>query len=120
MEWIREKVSWTLGKWMTIIFSDEIQCYWHDLRKEEQAFSKRLFGGGSVMIWGVFSSNGKAELVVMKGRQNAQKYVEVLETSLRPFGKVHHGQDFILHQDNASIHTTKVTIAWFDVKMLPY
>ena len=69
---------------MTIIFSDEkrinldgldgIQWYWHDLGKKEQVFFKRL-GGGSVMIWRVFSANGRAELVVMEGRQNAQKYV---------------------------------------------
>ena len=25
-----------------------------DLRKEEQLFSKRPFGGGSVIVWGVF------------------------------------------------------------------
>ena len=66
---------------MTIIFSDEkkfnldgpggIHCYWHDLRKEEQVFYKRPFGGGSVMIWGAFS----AELVVMERRRNVQKYV---------------------------------------------
>ena len=47
------------------------------------------------MIWGAFSANGKAELVVIEGRQNAQKYVEVLETSLLPFAEVHHGLDFI-------------------------
>ena len=101
MEWVKEKVSWTLGKWITIIFSDQekfnldgpdgIQCYWHDLRKEEQVFSKSPFGGGFAMIWGTFSANGKAESVVMKGRQNAQKYVEVLETRLLPFAEVHHG-----------------------------
>ena len=81
-----------MGKWTTIIFFDkkkfnldgfdEIQCYWHDLRKEEQVFSKRPFGGGSVVIRGAFSANGKGELAVIEGRQNAQKYVEVLETKL--------------------------------------
>ena len=79
--------------------------YWYDLRKEEQVFSKRPFGGGSVMIWGSFSANSKAELVAMEGRQNAQKYAEVLETSLLHFAEVHRGQDFIFQRDNASIHT---------------
>jgi hypothetical protein len=126
LEWVKEKVSWTLGKWMTVIFSDEnkfnldgpdgIQCYWHDLRKEKQVFSKRPFGGGSVMIWGAFSANGKAELVIMEGRQNAQKYVEVLEKSMLPFAEDNHGQDFIFQQDNAAIHTARATKAWFEDK----
>ena len=99
-EWLEEKVSWTLGKWTTIRFSDEkfnldgpdgILCYWHDLRKEEQVFSKRPFGIGSAMIWGTVSANGKAELVVMEGRKKSQKYVEVLKTSLLPFSELHHG-----------------------------
>ena len=29
---------------------DGSQCYWHDLRKEKQLFSKRLFEGGSFMV----------------------------------------------------------------------
>ena len=123
----KEKVSWTLGKWMTIVFSDEnkfnledrpdeIQCYWYDLRKEEQVFSDRPFGGGSVMIWGAFSVNGKAELVVIEGRQNVQKYVKVLETSLLPFLKYIMARTSIFQQDNASIYTAKVTKAWFEDK----
>ena len=52
----------------------------------------------------------------MKGHQNAQKFVEVLETSLLPFAEVHHDQDFIFKQDNAFIHTAKVTKAWFEDK----
>ena len=68
------------------------------------------------MIWGAFSANGIAELVVVEERQNAQKYVNVLETSLFPFDEVHHGQDFIFQQNNASINTAKVTKAWFKYK----
>ena len=63
------------------------------------------FGGWSVMIWGASSANSKAELVVMEGHQNVHKYIEVLDTSLLPFAEVHHGQDFVLQRDNASIHT---------------
>ena len=58
-----------------MVFSDEkkfnldgpdgSQCYWHDLRKEKQLYSKRPFWGGSVMVWGTFSASGKADLIVM-------------------------------------------------------
>ncbi len=65
--------------WTNIIFSDEKKCnldapdgwqyYWHDLRKEEQYFSKRASGGGSVMVWATFSAQGKTQIPFLKGSQ---------------------------------------------------
>ena len=81
VDWVKKKVTWTKEKWETGVFSDEkkfnldgpdgSQCYWHDLRMEKQLFSKRLFGEGSVMVWGAFAASGKADLVVMEGKQNS-------------------------------------------------
>ena len=42
--------------------------YWHDVRKEKQLFSKILFGGRSVMVWGAFSVSRKVDLEVMEGK----------------------------------------------------
>ena len=56
---------------------DSFQYYWRDLRKDEQIFGRRPFGGGSLMIWEAFSAEGKASLVLMKGRQNSERYTEV-------------------------------------------
>ena len=77
----KEKVTRTKEKWETVVLShekkfkldepDSFQCYWHDLRKEKQLFSKRPFGRGSAMIWGAFSASGKADLVMMEGKQNS-------------------------------------------------
>jgi len=63
--------------WTVVIFSDEKkfnldgpdgwQYYWHKLGKEEQIYSKRQNGGGSVMVWGAFSSKGKSELRILEG-----------------------------------------------------
>ena len=60
VDWVKKKVTGTKEKWETVVFSDEkkfnldgpdgSQSYWDDLRKEKQLFSKRLFGGGSVMV----------------------------------------------------------------------
>ena len=84
VDWEKKKVTWTKEKWETVVFSDEkkfnlygpdgSQYYWHDLRKK-QLFSKRLFGGGSVMVWRAFSASG----IVMEGKQNFAWYINVLE-----------------------------------------
>ena len=60
------------------------QCYWHDLRKK-QLFSKRPSGGGSVKVLGAFSATGKADLVVIEGKQKSALYINVLEEGLFPF-----------------------------------
>ena len=80
VDWVTKKVIWTMEKWETM-FSDEkkfnldgpnsFQCYWHDLRKEKQLFSKRLLRGESVVVWGAFSVSWKGDLVVMEGKQNS-------------------------------------------------
>ena len=69
-EGMQEEVQWNARNWSKVIFSNEkkfnldgpdrCQFYWHDLRKVEQTFSKRPFGGGSLIIWRAFSIKGKA------------------------------------------------------------
>ena len=61
---------------------DGSQCYWQDLRKEKQLFSKRLGRGGSVMVWGTFSASGKTDLEVKEKKQNSAEYINVLEKNL--------------------------------------
>ncbi|KAL7723243.1 hypothetical protein ACLKA6_012750 [Drosophila palustris] len=80
--------------WNTIIFSDEkkwnldgpdgSRCYWRDLRKDPIYFSKRNFGGGSVMVWGAFTSKATLELQFTSSRMNSKEYIGVLECSLLP------------------------------------
>uniref|UniRef100_A0A915CR11 Transposase Tc1-like domain-containing protein n=1 Tax=Ditylenchus dipsaci TaxID=166011 RepID=A0A915CR11_9BILA len=65
LEFARLHMSWT-HEWESVIFSDEkkfnldgpdgFSYYWRDLRKEPRFFSKRNFGGGSVMVWLGFSA----------------------------------------------------------------
>ncbi|KAL7725076.1 hypothetical protein ACLKA6_010350 [Drosophila palustris] len=81
--------------WNTIIFSDEkkwnldgpdgSRCYWRDLRKDPIYFSKRNFGGGSVMVWGAFTSKATLELQFTSSRMNSKEYIGVLECSLLPY-----------------------------------
>ncbi|KAH9132097.1 hypothetical protein LEN26_007520 [Aphanomyces euteiches] len=58
------------NEWRSVVFSDEkkfnlngpdgYQFYWHDLRKEQEVYSKRVSGGGSVMIWAGMSFAGRS------------------------------------------------------------
>jgi hypothetical protein len=71
-----------------VIFSDEKKwnldgpdgqrSYWHDLRKEPLIFSKRNFGGGSVMTWAAFSGYGKVGLALTSSKMNSADYQQVV------------------------------------------
>jgi hypothetical protein len=82
-----------------IIFSDEkkfnldgpdgCRFYWRDLRKDQRYFSKRNFGGGSLMVWGAFSFCGVLPLAFISCRMDSCEYQNVLETNLLPFIRRH-------------------------------
>lgn len=109
-----------------MVFSDEkklnldgpdgFQCYWHDLRKEQQLCTKRNFGGGSLMLWAGFSMNGKTHLCKCNGRMNSEKYLAMLEAELITFTDDKMDGDFVFQQDNASIHVSHQFRAWFEDK----
>ena len=68
------------------------------------------------MIWGAFSAEGKASLVLIKGRQNSAKYTEVLEESLIPLLGEFHQNEAVFQHDNAAIHTSKHKREWLTAK----
>lgn len=119
-----EKQLLDSNTWNKVIFSDEkkfnldgpdgFRYYWHDLRKEEKIHSKRQFGGGSIMVWAGISLKGRTELFMTEGTINSQVYTKILTEKLLPFTKEHYKRGFIFQQDNASIHTSKVTKAFLE------
>jgi transposase len=125
VSWAESVISWN-QEWKTVLFSDEKkfnldgpdgwQFYWHDLRKEPQYFSKRVQGGGSLMVWAAFGYKGKSSLAVMTGRQDATAYQQVLQQHLIPCGRRIGGNNWRFQQDNAPIHTAASTKQWFSTK----
>ncbi|VDL68282.1 unnamed protein product, partial [Nippostrongylus brasiliensis] len=61
---------------------DGYRHYWRDLRQPPMVFSRRNFGGGSLMIWGGFYSSGKLKLSSSSCQMDSLEYQGVLESSL--------------------------------------
>ncbi|PIC48847.1 hypothetical protein B9Z55_007677 [Caenorhabditis nigoni] len=110
-----------------IVFSDEKKfnldgpdgnCfYWRDLRQDPRIFSRRNFGGGSVMLWGAFCHNKKLELKFTSSRMDSSEYQNVLQSSLVPFFR-NRRQSHLFQQDNASVHRSVSTSAWLASKRI--
>lgn len=95
---------------------DGLNGYWHDLRKEERFFSRRNFGGGSLMVWGAFSSVGQLEIQFASTRMNSTDYTNVLRSSLLPYLRDNADRKWIFQQDNAPIHKSNFTKNWLSQK----
>ena len=121
-KWAREHMEFG-EKWRTVIWSDEkkfnldgpdgLQYHWADLRNEPEIFSKRVHGGGSVMVWAGFCWGGTTDIVFVDGRLNSVGYRQLLSDHLLPKANEIAGQNWIFQQDNAGIHTAKIIKSWF-------
>lgn len=70
-------------------------------------------GGGSIMVWGAFSSAGVGVLVRCEKSVTAAEYLKILRKGLLPsiqslFPDENH-ENIVFQQDNAPAHTAKVT-----------
>lgn len=128
LKFARKYMEWKT-EWQNVVFSDEkkfnldgpdcYSCYWHDLSKTTVVRSKRNFGGGSLMVWGAFSYHAKLPICFISTRMNSGMYLELLEDVLIGHIENDANDDIIFQQDNASIHVSKQSKAWFAEKNIP-
>ncbi|KAF2357177.1 Homeobox domain-like [Trinorchestia longiramus] len=79
------------------------------------------FGGGSIMVWGCFSSSGVGKLPIIEGTMNGRKYREILEEQLLPSAcllKLKRGWKF--QQENDLKHTANETKEWLRMKKINF
>ena len=75
--------------------------------------------GGSIMLWGCFSSAGTGKLVRIEGMMDGAKYRGIVEGNLFQSSRdLRLGQRFTFQQDNDRKHTAKATLEWFKGKHL--
>nr|pir hypothetical protein K07C6.14 - Caenorhabditis elegans [Caenorhabditis elegans] len=111
---------------LQIVFSDEKKFnldgpdgnrfYWRDLRKDPMVFSKRNFGGGSVMVWAAFSEKKKLPIQFTSHKMTAVDYQQVLDKDLVKFLRHPSKKNWQFQQDNASIHSANSTRAFLSSK----
>lgn len=113
------KVIWSDEKKFNLDGPDGVKYYWHDLRKDPLYFSRRNFGGGSVMVWVCFTSTGRIKLAFVPKKMNSIHYQFVLGSCLLPFYNRNRRRNFIFMQDNAPIHVSRSSTAWFQQNNIP-
>ena len=61
------------------------------------------------MILAGISHDGLTDLAFLQGKQKSADYIKVLENNLLPFAERIYGANYVFQQDNAPIHTSKLT-----------
>lgn len=125
LDWARQHVAWTAEDWSRVIFSDETPIHLvqtqqrHTVyrrkgaRRQYGVYQPRLqAGGGSVMVWGAISINGVIPLHRLQGILTSVTYTNILEADLLTFLE-RQQQQFVFQQDNATAHSARRTMTWF-------
>src|SRR4029434_1485197 len=124
-------------QWDRVIWSDETKIKlfgnkhqrWVWRRQKNSHTEKHLiptvkYGGGSLMLWGCFSSKGPGHLVRIHGIMDSIKYQQILNENLKaPSSKLEMGRGWTFQQDNDPKQTSKSTQEWFTdrrIKVLPW
>lgn len=126
-EYAEAHVIWRDEDWERIHFSDEskFNLVGSDGRQfVRRAAGDRLnpkcvkktakHGGGSVMVWGMFSSEGVGPLVRIIGTVNANVYLNLVQQHVIPPLRASPNQPAIFMQDNAPCHTAKRVKDYFE------
>ena len=70
-------------------------------------------GGGSIMLWGCFSSARTGALVRIERKMDGEKSRQILEENLLPSArKMKLGRNFTFQHDNDPKHIAKATLEW--------
>ena len=79
---------------------------------EPVVLNKRLMRGVGVMVLDMIFANENIWLEWLKGRQNSESYKHLLYEKALPRIRRDMGNDFVIQQDNCSIHVSKLMKEW--------
>lgn len=119
--------EWTIEMWRQVIWSDESKfmifgsdgreyCWKRPSEPLKDCHIKPTvkFGGGSIMVWGCFTSQGVGNLCWIQGKMNSELYCQILEEDLMGtldwYGL--RKEDVTFQQDNDPKHTSNKTKDW--------
>lgn len=130
-KWALKYSAENMEYWKRVLWSDESRFCMvsdrpqrclrmpHERLKPECLQSTVKFGGGGIMVWGVFSYNGVGELHWVKGKIDTSHYLRILNQNLfKSIKNLHPDGRYVFQQDNAPVHVSKKAKIWFNRKKL--
>ena len=112
---IGKKLIFFLTKKFNLDGPDNWGTYSRNFSKNRQHFrNKRQAGGGGKMFWGMLLPNGILFVKKVSSRVNSMEYQSILSGFAVPAIRDIMDNDYILQQDNCSIHIAQSTMDFFE------
>uniref|UniRef100_A0A674EJM0 Tc1-like transposase DDE domain-containing protein n=1 Tax=Salmo trutta TaxID=8032 RepID=A0A674EJM0_SALTR len=132
LKFAKTNIKSAKSTWENVLWSDEtkVELFGHNSkryvwRKNNTAHHPKntmptmKHGGGSIMLWGCFSSAGTGALIRVEGIMNSSKYQAILAQNLQAsVRKLKIKRKFTFQHDNDPKHTSKSTKAWLHQKKI--
>jgi hypothetical protein len=128
LQWARDHANWTVQDWKKVVWSDESKFSrtgsdgrLYIRRRIGEEFDPRCttatvkHGGGSVMVWAAFSTNGAGPITRIEGIMDSIMYRDILANNLQDAAdglplSVQASWEF--QHDNDPKHTSRLVKAW--------
>ena len=129
LDFAKAHQNWTAEQWAQVVFSDESRFLLH--RSDGRILVRRMtgeelnehcvqptvrHGGGGIMVWGCINARGAGCISKVEGSLTGEVYIDVLADGLIPsrdmLGMLGLPDGWILQQDNATCHTSRVVKQW--------
>ena len=115
--------DYTKYQWNKIFFSDEKKFNlrgpdgydkaWIQ-KNEKKVYVKKNHSYQSIMVWAAISYKHKTPLFFIEKNMNSEFYVEMIGNFFLPEANSVYGDNFLLQQDNASVHRSKFSMETFE------
>ncbi|GFV20856.1 transposable element Tcb1 transposase [Trichonephila clavipes] len=121
LQWCQARSMWNITVTQNVVFSDESRFvlgiddnHVRVWRRPGERYNslhtvlRHTAPTAGVMVWGAIAYDSRSALIVMRGTLTGQRYVDdILQPHVGPF--LNGLQGAIFHQDNARLHTVRVS-----------
>nr|KAF6360105.1 hypothetical protein mMyoMyo1_011063 [Myotis myotis] len=127
LQFAKEHKYWTVEHWKKVMWSDESCFQLHPADGRVRIWGKQhesmhptcisttlQAGGGSVMVWGMFSWHDLGPLIHVEQRPNSTTYLSIIADQVHPIMLMAYPNgDGFFQQDNALCHGAHNVQEWF-------